>query len=109
MASEMGYLITVARQAANWYEEHLEGHDSFIYCEDWNRTPEEYLYRVHYSAEDKQFVGTVAEFPLLSWLADSADAALTGIRNVVQETITSMLEDGEPVPQPLSKTSRNVD
>lgn len=65
---------------------------------DCNRTPEEYSYQVHYSAEDKQFVGTVVEFPLLSWLEDSADAALTGIRTVVQESITSMLKDGEPVP-----------
>ena len=38
----------------------------------------EYDYRVFWSSEDGAFVATCAEFPSLSWLADSQTAALTG-------------------------------
>jgi hypothetical protein len=33
---------------------------------------EHYTYRVAWSAEDESFVGTVAELPSLSWLAENA-------------------------------------
>ena len=35
-----------------------------------------YTYRVTWSEEDKQFVGLCAEFPSLSWLASSPEAAV---------------------------------
>ncbi|MFV0429801.1 MAG: hypothetical protein ACK5KO_10315 [Arachnia sp.] len=37
-----------------------------------------YTYRVTWSAEDGLFVATCAEFPSLSWLADSQAVALEG-------------------------------
>ena len=37
-----------------------------------------YTYRVTWSVEDDEFVATCAEFPSLSWLADSQPAALQG-------------------------------
>lgn len=42
-------------------------------------------YRVHWSNEDQEYVGTVAEFPSLSWLADDPDEALSGIKALVAD------------------------
>ena len=47
--------------------------------------PEHYTYRVTWSAEDGEFVGLCAEFPLLSWLASSQEEAFSGIRKLVAE------------------------
>ena len=38
-----------------------------------------YTYRVTWSEEDGEFVGLCAEFPGLSWLADSMEGALKGL------------------------------
>ena len=45
----------------------------------------DYHYEVKWSEEDRQFVGTVQEFPSLSWLDDSPEAALSGIQRIVLE------------------------
>ena len=47
----------------------------------------EYTYRVTWSEEDKEYVGLCAEFPSLSWLADTQQAALRGINDVVAEVL----------------------
>jgi len=49
-----------------------------------------YTYRVHWSPEDQQYVGTVAEFPSLSWLADSKLSALDGIIALVNDVLADM-------------------
>lgn len=61
-----------------------------------------YTYRVTWSEEDKEYVGLCAEFPSLSWLAHTPEAALKGIRKVVADVIKDMQESGEPVPEPLA-------
>jgi len=61
-----------------------------------------YTYRVTWSEEDGEYVGLCAEFPSLSWLADSQEAALRGIRTVVREVLSDMLSSGEAIPQPLA-------
>jgi predicted HicB family RNase H-like nuclease len=61
-----------------------------------------YTYRITWSEEDKEYVGLCAEFPSLSWLADSQEAALQGINNVVAEVISDMESNGEAIPEPLS-------
>ncbi|MBE9512984.1 MAG: type II toxin-antitoxin system HicB family antitoxin [Chloroflexi bacterium] len=61
-----------------------------------------YTYRVTWSHEDKEYVGLCAEFPSLSWLADSQEAALQGIRNVVEEAIEDMQSNNEPIPSPIA-------
>lgn len=61
-----------------------------------------YTYRVTWSDEDEEYVGLCAEFPSLSWLADSQEAALQGIRNVVAEVISDMRSNNEPIPHPLA-------
>lgn len=62
-----------------------------------------YSYNVEWSAEDEQFVGTVQEFPSLSWLADTPEAALAGIHQIVTEAVLILRKQGRKVPLPLSK------
>ena len=61
-----------------------------------------YTYRVTWSDEDKEYVGLCAEFPSLSWLADTQEEALRGINNVVAEVIPDMLSSNEPIPEPIA-------
>ncbi len=63
---------------------------------------DKYTYRVTWSEEDAEYVGLCAEFPSLSWLAQSHEAALTGVRKLVQEIVADMRDTGEPVPEPFS-------
>jgi len=63
---------------------------------------EHYTYRVTFSAEDNEYVGTVAEFPSLSWLAESPVEALLGISALVRDVVGDMVANGELVPEPLS-------
>jgi predicted RNase H-like HicB family nuclease len=50
--------------------------------------------------EDQEYVGLGAEFPSLSWLAHTPEAALKGIRQVVAGAIQDMREHGEEPPEP---------
>ena len=61
-----------------------------------------YTYRVTWSSEDEEFVGLCAEFPSLSWLAESQEAALKGVRQLVEDVVRDMEDSGETVPEPLS-------
>lgn len=74
-----------------------------------------YTYRVAWSAEDDEFVATVAEFPSLSWLDTSQIGALEGLRAVLADVVRDMTEQGEEVPDhchsaatPASSTSRSA-
>lgn len=62
-----------------------------------------YTYRVTWSAEDGEHVGLCAEFPSLSWLAQTPGAALTGIRRLVGQVVADMEASGEAIPQPLAE------
>lgn len=64
-----------------------------------------YGYRVTWSAEDHEFVATCLEFPSLSWLAETQEEALAGLRRVVREVVDDLSTTGEPVPQPLATRS----
>jgi len=64
-----------------------------------------YTYRVTWSDEDEEYVGLCAEFPSLSWLANSHEEALQGIRDVVAEVISDMQSNNESIPQPLATKS----
>ncbi|PIE53347.1 toxin-antitoxin system HicB family antitoxin [Candidatus Fermentibacteria bacterium] len=61
-----------------------------------------YTYRVTWSEEDQEYVGLCTEFPSLSWLGESHELALKGIRELVAETIKDMKESKEKVPEPFS-------
>lgn len=57
--------------------------------------PGHHTYRVSWSGEDGEFVGTCAEFPSLSHLAEDPAAALRGIEDLVRSVETDMLASGE--------------
>jgi predicted HicB family RNase H-like nuclease len=61
-----------------------------------------YAYRVIWSNSDQEYVGLCTEFPNLSWLAGTPEAALKGIRRVVAEGVKIMEADGDSIPEPLS-------
>lgn len=61
-----------------------------------------YSYRVEWSEQDKAFVARCIEFPSLSGHGDSPAEALTSVQEVVDESVSWMMEDGEEVPEPIS-------
>ncbi|RJP30099.1 MAG: type II toxin-antitoxin system HicB family antitoxin [Candidatus Omnitrophota bacterium] len=61
-----------------------------------------YTYRVTWSEEDQEYVGSCAEFPSLSWLDQSPEVTLKGIRRVVAKVIQEMQKSGESVPEPIA-------
>ncbi len=62
-----------------------------------------YTYRVTWSPEDGEHVGLCVEFPALSWLAHTPNAALTGIRKLVAESVEDLKTEGKPIPEPLAE------
>ncbi|RNL61105.1 toxin-antitoxin system HicB family antitoxin [Nocardioides marmoriginsengisoli] len=64
-----------------------------------------YTYRVSWSAEDREFVGTCVELPSLSWLAPDSAAAILGIEQLAADVVRELADAGEPVPAPLSERS----
>ncbi|MFD7012020.1 type II toxin-antitoxin system HicB family antitoxin [Rhodococcus jostii] len=63
-----------------------------------------YTYRVTWSEPDSEFVGTVAEFPSLSWLAETQNEAFDGIIIVVRDVLGDRASTGEP-PVPIADRS----
>ena len=61
-----------------------------------------YTYRVTWSQEDNEHVGLCAEFPSLSWLARTPEAALKGIRKVVANVVADLEANGEAMPEPIA-------
>ena len=61
-----------------------------------------YTYRVTWSEDDKEYVGLCAEFPGLSWLSKTPEAALKGIRKLVGEIVSDMKSNDESVPEPIA-------
>ncbi|MBE2199355.1 MAG: toxin-antitoxin system HicB family antitoxin [Anaerolinea sp.] len=60
-----------------------------------------YTYRVIWSEEDEEYIGLCTEFASLSWLADTPEEALTGIRQVVSAVVVDLKANNESVPDPL--------
>lgn len=61
-----------------------------------------YTYRIQWSEEDGEWVGTCAELPGLSWLDDTPAATVNGIQQVAREAVADMRVNGEDVPEPYS-------
>jgi predicted HicB family RNase H-like nuclease len=49
-----------------------------------------------------EYLGLCAEFPSLSWLAPTPEAALKGVRKLVGEAVADMQSNQEPVPEPIA-------
>ncbi|MEO8395647.1 MAG: toxin-antitoxin system HicB family antitoxin [Chloroflexota bacterium] len=67
-----------------------------------NKEIDRYTYRVTWSEEDQEHVGLCAEFPSLSWLEETPEKALQGIRNLVKESIADMRKNHEAAPEPIA-------
>jgi predicted HicB family RNase H-like nuclease len=61
-----------------------------------------YTYRVTWSEDDNEYVGLCAEFPSLSWLASTPEAALKGIRKLIADVVEDMATTGETIPEPIA-------
>ena len=61
-----------------------------------------YTYRVTWSEDDNEYVGLCAEFPSLSWLDDTPEKALKGVRKLVADILLDMSTNGEPIPEPIA-------
>lgn len=70
---------------------------------DLSVDPTHYTYRVSWSPEDREFVGTCVEFPSLSWLAPNQSDALIGIEQLVSDVAQDMESNGERLPAPISE------
>jgi predicted HicB family RNase H-like nuclease len=62
-----------------------------------------YTYRVTWSPDDGEHLALCAEFPSLSWLAATPEAALKGIRQALSDVLADMKASGEAVPVPLAE------
>ncbi|MDP2110521.1 MAG: toxin-antitoxin system HicB family antitoxin [Thiobacillus sp.] len=62
-----------------------------------------YTYRLTWSPEDGEHVGLCVEFPSLSWLSDTPEGALKGIRQRVADALEDMTAAGESVPAPFAE------
>lgn len=63
---------------------------------------EHYTYRVSWSAEDGEFVGTVLELPSLSWLEPDSGRAFAGIRQLALDVVADLEASGAHIPEPLA-------
>ncbi|MDR3578975.1 MAG: type II toxin-antitoxin system HicB family antitoxin [Oryzomonas sp.] len=63
---------------------------------------DKYTYRVTWSEDDAEYVGLCTEFPSLSWLAQTPEAALKGVCKLVSDVVVDMLRNGEIIPEPIA-------
>ncbi len=68
-------------------------------------TNDRYTYRVTWSEDDNEYVGLCAEFPSLSWLARTPEAALKGVRKLVADVVKDMRTSKESIPEPIASRS----
>jgi predicted HicB family RNase H-like nuclease len=61
-----------------------------------------YSYRVTWSDEDQEYAGLCAEFPSLSHLASSPEAALRGVRRLVAGVVRYLRRSHEGIPEPIA-------
>lgn len=62
-----------------------------------------YTYRVRWSAEDGEYLATVAELPSLSWLDADQSSALRGLIDLVADVVADLESEGEPIPEPIGE------
>ncbi len=61
-----------------------------------------YTYRVMWSDDDKEYLALCTEFPSLSWLAETQEKALKGLRDLVKDVVEDMAKNNEKTPEPFS-------
>lgn len=65
--------------------------------------PDRYSYQVAWSEDDNEYVATVAEFPSLSWLAETRRDAEDGLVSLIADVLNDMATVGETPPTPLGQ------
>lgn len=60
----------------------------------------DYNFKACWSEEDREWVGRCDAFPSLSWLAPSRDAALAGIRALVEDGAQILRDRRRPLADP---------
>jgi hypothetical protein len=63
---------------------------------------DKYTYRVTWYDDDNEYVGLCAEFPSLSWLADTPGNTLKGIRKLVAGVILDMARNDVTFPESIA-------
>lgn len=63
----------------------------------------QYAYKIIWSEKDQEYVGLCVEHPGLSHLDTTVKKALNGIMALVRDVVKIMVDNGEDVPEPLSK------
>lgn len=61
----------------------------------------QYTYNVTFSDTNQEYIGLCAEFPSLSHLDKTRTASLQGIKKLVANVVSDMLENNEELPVPL--------
>jgi predicted HicB family RNase H-like nuclease len=79
------------------------GHSSPKKVEGTKLNVDHYTFRVFWSPEDREYVGSCAEFSSLSHLDETPEAAFQGIRKLVKSVIGDLTRSGDPVPRPISE------
>jgi predicted RNase H-like HicB family nuclease len=64
---------------------------------------DKYTYRVTWSEDDNEYTGLCAEFPSLSWLADTPEKALKDIRILVADVLLEMNKNDEQIREPIAR------
>ena len=70
-----------------------------------DKTIDRYTYRVTWSEDDQEHVGLCVEFPSLSWLEETPEKALKGIRKLVRDCIKDLQKEAQDIPQPIAAKS----
>lgn len=65
-------------------------------------------FKVIWSEDDGEFVGLCDEFPSLSWLEPTREAALDGIKKIVAEVRADMEIDYSDIPSQAGKPFKRV-
>lgn len=67
------------------------------------RGPRYYTFRVHWSAEDGEYVATLEEYPSLSWLGPTPKEAFAGLLHVLTVDLLTPEESTEDVTDLVGK------
>jgi predicted RNase H-like HicB family nuclease len=65
----------------------------------------QYTYRIFYSPEDGEYVGTCTEFNSLSHLDSTPEKALKGIKILVSDVIEDLIINNEQIPSANIQTN----
>lgn len=66
-----------------------------------------YSYQIDWSEDDQEYIATCLEFPGLSSIEETQEQALIGLKEVLEESINWLKEEGKEIPEPFSLRKYN--